>query len=177
MISKERLQELIDKEATIWADDYGEIQLCDKSNVYRVISFEGESYCLYGFIYDQRFINDNIFPEELEEDVEKGKWEYEMHTSRIERFRPPTYEEMIKEPRCLDCWTKEFVVMSNDIPIGKAFIGVDFDCEIVSVEMGSDQYFVEQLTKDNYIKACTIARKLFLGESIEEGENNEESKN
>lgn len=168
MISKERLQKLIKQEATIWADSYGEIQLCDKSEVCRVISCEGESYCLSGFIYDCEFFPFAVILEELEEDVEKGEWQYEMHTSRIERFSPPTYEEMIKEPRCLDCWTKEFVVMDNDKPIGIAFIGVDFDCEIVSVEMGSDQYFVEQLTKDNYIKACTIARKLFLGESVDE---------
>ena len=173
MISEERLQELIDENATIWADCYGEIQLCDKSEVCDTIAFTGnhqiqEGYCLSGFVYNNEFISDNIEPDGLEEDVEKGEWEYEMHASRIERFRPPTYEEMIKEPRCLDCWTKEFVVMDNDKLIGIAFIGVDFDCEIVSVEMGSDQYFVEQLTKDNYIKACTIARKLFLGESVDE---------
>ena len=173
MITRERLEELIKQEATIWADDYGEIQLCDKSEVCDTIAFTGnhqiqEGYCLSGFVYNNEFISDNIEPDGLEEDVEKGEWEYEMHASRIERFRPPTYEEMIKEPRCLDCWTKEFVVMDNDKLIGIAFIGVDFDCEIVSVEMGSDKYFVEQLTKDNYIKACTIARKLFLGESVDE---------
>lgn len=174
MISEERLQKLIDQKAKIWADNFGEIQLCDNSEVCKTIAFTGnhriqEGYCLSGFVYDNEFIsNFNIVPEELEEDVEKGEWGYEMHASRIERFEPPIYEEMIKQPRCLDCWTKEFVVMSNDIPIGEAFIGVDFKCEIVSVEMGSDKYFVEPLTKGNYIKACTIARKLFMGESVDE---------
>lgn len=109
---------------------------------------------------------------------QEAEWFEEFgNITREEILNLPTYEEMIKEPRCLDCWTKEFVVMDNDKLIWIAFIGVDFDCEIVSVEMGADKYFVEQLKKDNYIKACTIARKLFLGESIEEGENNEDSKN
>ena len=103
----------------------------------------------------------------LFETIEEAEWYKEFGCiERTESLELPPWEEMIKEPRCLDCWTKEFVVMKNDIPIGKAFIGVDFDCEMVSVEMGSNQYFVEQLAKDNYIKACTIARKLFLGEKL-----------
>ena len=69
MISKERLQKLIKQEATIWADDYGEIQLCEKSEVCRVISCEGESYCLSGFIYDCEFFPFAVIPEELEEDI------------------------------------------------------------------------------------------------------------
>ena len=43
--------------------------------------------------------------------------------------------------------------------------------EYVVVENEFEGFYTGDLTKDNYIKACTIARKLFLGESIEEGEN------
>ena len=57
-----------------------------------------EGYCLSGFIYNDEFISDNIEPDGLEEDVEKGKWNYEMHASRLERFEPPVWEEMTKEP-------------------------------------------------------------------------------
>ena len=35
MITEERLKELIDQKATIWADDYGEIQLCNERKLYQ----------------------------------------------------------------------------------------------------------------------------------------------
>lgn len=49
------------------------------------------------------------------------------------------------------------------------------ECIDLDSEYSESYYF--DFTKEDYIKACTIARKLFLGESIEEGENNEYSKN
>lgn len=170
MISKERLQELIDQKATIWSEGYGEIQLTDISEVCGIKNSKDGmiiSYCLFGFICGDSFTPCTIMPEELEEDVEKGKWNNEMHASRLERFEPPVWEEMTKKTRFLNCWTMEFIARERDEPIGIALIGVDFSCEIVSVEMGSNKYFAEPLTKENYARACTIARKLFIGESIE----------
>lgn len=170
MISKERLQELIDQKATIWSEGYGEIQLTDISEVCGIKNSKDSmiiSYCLYGFICGDSFIPCTVKPEELEEDVEKGKWDYEMCINKLDYFLPPFYDEMIKEPRHLNCWTMEFIARELDKPIGIAFIGVDFSCEIVSVEMGSNKYFAEPLTKENYARACTIARKLFIGESVE----------
>lgn len=81
MISKERLQELIGQKATIWADDFGEIQLCDNSEVCKTIAFTGnhqiqEGYCLSGFIYNGKFISNNIEPEELEEEPIKRALNY-----------------------------------------------------------------------------------------------------
>lgn len=167
MISKERLQELIDQKATIWADGYGEIRLCDKSEVCRVTSCEGESHCLYGFIYDQIFINDSISPEELEENVEKGEWNYEMHASRIERFDPPIWEEIQ--------YTKHYFIYKFPIKdeydfFGRITILKDYSIKVSGLTQGIlfEEYFDEAATKENYIKACTIARKLFLGESVDE---------
>ena len=180
MISKERLQELIKQEATIWVENqYCNAYAVELSHYYYVAITDNKESLMFLDYSIQEDDPESVlidYLENLYEAKEDAEWA-SIATYRTEIFAPPTYEEMIKEPRCLDCWTKEFVVMDNDKPIGIAFIGVDFDCEIVSVEMGSDKYFVERLTKDNYIKACTIARKLFLGESIEEGENDEESKN
>ena len=155
MISKERLQELIDQKATIWADDYGEIQLCDKSEVCRVISCEGESHCLYGFIYDQEFMDIDVLPETLEEDVEKGEWCYEMHASRLERFEPPVWEEFLEIEEYI-FWTKKHK-QTHIMTLGAKYLVVETDFE---------RFYTGDLTKENYIKACTIARKLFLGESI-----------
>lgn len=165
MISKERLQELIDKKATIWADDYGEIQLCDKSEVCRVISCEGESYCLSGFICDCEFFPFAVIPEELEEDVEKVEWQYEMHTSRIERFNPPVWEDFLekKDYIFLSKSHKEMIIRSGAIVFDNGTT-----MKYVAVENDFERFYTGDLTKDNYIKACTIARKLFLGESVDE---------
>lgn len=181
MITRERLEELISQRATIYSTDWDEVvelspETCTVENI--KISEYGEEIVEKLFVKEDEQHIPSYRLSALEEDIETEKFKKEFQNiTREEILNLPTYEEMIKEPRCLDCWTKEFVVMDNDKLIGIAFIGVDFDCEIVSVEMGSYQYFVERLTKDNYIKACTIARKLFLGESVEKGENNEESKN
>lgn len=168
MISKERLQELIDQKATIWADNFGEIQLCDKSEVCDTIAFIGnhqiqEGYCLSGFVYNNKFISDNIEPDELEEDVEKGKWEYEMHISRIERFKPPVWEDFVNiiSPKGSMCY--DFVSKDKE----SCEIYVDFSYQKITILGEFGGYGEWQLSKENYIKACTIARKLFLGESID----------
>ena len=165
MISKERLQELIDKKATIWADDYGEIQLCDKSEVCDTIAFTGnhqiqEGYCLCGFVYNNEFISGNIEPDGLEEDIEKGKWCYEMHASRLERFEPPLWEEINENTD----W--RFCFFTRD---GRDYwftVNGFIDCIDLDSEYSEIYYF--DFTKEDYIKACTIARKLFLGESVDE---------
>ena len=146
MISKERLQQLIDEKAKIWCDSYGEIQLCDKSEVCKVISCEGESYCLYGFIYNETFQDVDIFPDELEENVEKGAWDYEMHATRIERFEPP-YKLNVGE-----CY--EFISKKG--------------CRMRIYNWKDEQYWVQYVgthrSFNTYKEAVEYARKMFLGE-------------
>lgn len=155
MITRERLEKLIKQEATIWADNYGEIQLCEKSEVCRVMSCEGESYCLGGFIYDCEFFPFTVIPEELEEDVEKGKWYYEMHASRLERFEPPIWEDFLESEEYTFWTKKKYKQTVIRVLSGKH----------IAVETSFENFYMGDLTKDNYTKACTIARKLFLGES------------
>ena len=174
MISEERLQELIKQEATIWADDYGEIQLCDKSEVCDTIAFPGnhqiqEGYCLSGFVYNNEFISDNIEPDGLEEDIEKGKWCYEMHASRLEQFEQPDWEEINENTD----WRFRFFTRDGR---DYRFI-VSGVLEYIELDSEYSESYCFDFTKEDYIKACTIARKLFLGENIEKGEKNEESKN
>lgn len=113
-------------------------------------------------------INENIL-QGLEEDSKKGCWENEMHTSRVERFDPPVWEE-INDDTNWECFF--FTRDGYDY-----YFVVDGLMESISLrsEYGKKYYF--DFTKEDYIKACTIARKLFLGESVEKGEDNEESKN
>ena len=154
MISKERLQELIDKKATIWDDRWGEIQLCDKSKVFIIfdVSHKEIGYRLSGFIGKDKYQGGYIPPEELEEDVEKGKWQCEMYAIRPERFEPPVWEEFIKVRKYGFC-------RSNG---EKSYIRIDCN--------GNLAYFYtltnKKATKENYAEICKLARKLFLGEKL-----------
>lgn len=146
MINKERLQELVNQKAKIWCDDYGEIQLCDKSEVCKVTSCEGESYCLYGFIYNETFEDVDVYPDSLEENVEKGAWDYEMHATRVERFEPP-YKLNIGE--CYEFTSKK-------------------GCRMRIFNWDNEQYWVQYVgthtSFNTYKEAAEYARKMFLGE-------------
>lgn len=165
MISEERLQELIDKKATIWAECYGKIQLCNESKICYAEFLETVLYYLSGFMRGGKFVNDGIMPNFLEEDVEKGEWQYEMHASRLERFDPPAWEEIQ--------YTKHYFIYKFSIKDNYNFFGritilKDYNIKVSGLVQGVlfEEYFNEAASKENYIKACTIARKLFLGESV-----------
>lgn len=165
MISKERLQELIDQKATIWSYRWGEIQLCDKSEVFIIfdVSHKEIGYRLSGFIGKDKYQGGYIPPEELEEDVEKGKWQCEMYAIRPERFEPPVWEDFLekKDYVSLSKSHKEVIIRSGAIMFANGATR-----EYVVVENNFERFYTGDLTKDNYIKACTIARKLFLGEKL-----------
>lgn len=175
MISKGRLKKLINQKATIWADGFGKIQLCDNSEVCKTITFTRnhqiqEGYCLNGFINNEEFINDNIEPDELEENAERGEWNFEMHTNRLERFEPPVWEDFVDIISPKGSMSYDFVSKDKE----SCEIYVDFSYQKITILGEFGGYGEWQLSKENYIKACTIARKLFLGESLEDenkGEN------
>lgn len=152
MISEERLQELIDQKATIWAECYGEIQLCDESKICYDEFLKTVLYYLSGFMHGGKFVNDGIMPNFLEENVEKGKWCYEMHVSRIERFDPPVWEDFLESEEYI-FWTKKHK-QTHIMTLGAKYLVVETDFE---------RFYTGDLTKENYLEACKIAKKLFLG--------------
>ena len=104
----------------------------------------------------------------LENNTDTLDWEREFGCiERTERLELPTWEELFKEDRVLDCYTQEFGIVKNRSFIGVVLLGVDFTNEIVEVSIGSDQIFCELLTKENYTIACKRARDLFLGDNNE----------
>lgn len=163
MISKERLQELIDQKATIWADSYGEIQLCDESKICYYEFLKTALYYLSGFMRGGKFVNDGITPNFLEENVEKGEWNYEMHASRIERFDPPIWEEIQYTKHY---FIYKFPIKDNYDFFGRITILKDYSIKVSGLVQGIlfEEYFNEACSKENYLKACKIAKKLFLGE-------------
>lgn len=85
------------------------------------------------------------------------------HTSRLEKFEPPTWEEVQKNGLCYWYFVgkdKSRYVISVDLPYNKD-LGVIFVANMNSRVVITDEYIC---TKENYIKAVEKAKKLFLGE-------------
>lgn len=176
-ISKERLKELIEQGATIYyvdkadnmrgkidlseyevkiVDDYFLIKTRIKPDFSNYFGYEPDWH------YDFHIYLSYTF--ETEEDAE-----FALRYKRIPRTEYldlPTWEEIFKQDRCLDCYTKEFAITKNDIVIGICLFGVDFTNKVVEISVGADKIFVGELTKENYLEVCEVARKLWLGEQV-----------
>ena len=174
MISKERLQELIKQEATIWVEN----QYCNAYDVelsnYNYIAITDDKESLMFLDYSiQEDDPESVLVDYLEnlyETKEDAEFAREFkNITRTETLNLPTWEELniIDEIKIYGENGKQYLVQADEYDIS------------VYASDGYDFILYKRLkrTKGNYIKACTIARKLFLGESIEEGENDEESKN
>lgn len=173
MITRERLEELISQRATIYSTDWDEVvelspETCTVENI--KISEYGEEIGEKLFVKEDEQHIPSYRLSALEEDIETEKFKKKFQNiTREEILNLPTWEELniIDEIKIYGEYGKRYIVQVDEYDISiYASDGYDFIL-----------YKRFERTKDNYIKACTIARKLFLGESIEEGEKNEESKN
>lgn len=163
-ISKERLEELIEQGATIWHDDYGEINLDKKSCEICELrtlndNFIGWVLC-FAYEYENVENHTEVNIEHLEEDVETAKWHYEMDCSREMRLILPTWEQFYEEGE-----TKDFYCEDKKT----RFLDLDYAEEIICCQEWNSFVTYETikrfpLTKDGYLSACRLAKKLFLGE-------------
>lgn len=153
-ISKERLEELIEQGATVWDNIHNESvdlkNICEKHYTVYELS--------YISIYDNEY--DYIQPyflSSLEEDAENAKFKFEyQNITRTETLNLPTWEEIqkIKEFFFIDANNKEV-----EISIRK-------DILIWTSRNFGTYIFQKSLTKENYLEACDICKKLFLGEEV-----------
>lgn len=158
MITKERLEELIQQGATIYvittetfiAGVSGLIgvkkeELSKENNV-------GKDNILY---WKDMGIAELENPFETEEDA---RWELEMTATRTETLKMPRFESII-EPN------KTFVLYEDDKFLG--FITVDQQIVINYYKIGEiKRIFDKPLTKENYIEACKLCLRLFKGEEV-----------
>ena len=170
MISKERLQELIKQEATIWVENqYCNAYAVELSNYYYVSITDNKESLMFLDYSIQEDDPESVLVDYLEnlyETKEDAEFAREFkNITRTETLNLPTWEELniIDEIKIYGENGKQYLVQADEYDIS------------IYADDGYDFILYKRLkrTKDNYIKACTIARKLFLGESIEEGENNE----
>ena len=153
MITKERLEELIEQGATIYTTRY--------------------SYASCGIILDDKHfeVNDKylvftykayeILLEDLFEAEEEAKWYIEFGCiERTERLVLPTWEEI----------KHDFI--DNKRELGNYAVCEFDDCSIDIVVCCTGDImisiyeinFYKELTKENYTLACRKAKELFLGE-------------
>lgn len=145
MISNERLEELIEQGATIYSNEYGEIQL-KKENDLSLYENGQNNYILYALEPNKKYHNE-IFDEDLFETEEEAKWFAEFGCiERTERLVLPTWEEFNNQPEFyFDDYT---LVKIND--------------KILLKDTFKD-YVYKEFTKENYTLACRKAKELFLG--------------
>ena len=160
MIEKERLEELIEQGATIYSNEYGEIQL-KKENDLSLYENGQNNYILYALEPNKKYHNE-IFDEDLFETEEEAKWFAEFGCiERTERLELPTWEEVSRD--------------LQNVPAGNYVIKEFDDVSLEYIKYRNGNYAVIgvykyddrlelEATKENYIKACRKCVELFKEE-------------
>ncbi len=171
MITKERLEELIKQGATIWHYEWEEIKLnkytCEICEVKSLLFHKHIGWALqFEYSYNDTTYKGEVDINELEEDVEKGKWEEEFgNITRTETLKLPTWEEFQQ--------SKDIVFHNRDSEYslylnkeGKNKVMIRIWQERINSEYGVC-IWGERATKENYTLACRKCKELFLGEKDE----------
>ena len=161
MITKERLEELIEQGATIYSTDtkmYGLVKWLELENKLERLEFNKDGEV-------KLFIIDNGWwhwfnLKDLYEDLEDVKWHKEFGCiERTERLELPTWEEFKNKKTKHVCFMSKdtfcFFELYEDKQKNRLIL-LDHDCDY--------EYFNEELTKENYTTACGLCKEFFLGE-------------
>ena len=174
MITKERLEELIEQGATIYTSGYREsccfknetivdlakLDYFNKTKTYSIKDFGGGDFVLLtGYTCDNG-CDEYLTPDELFENEEEAEWHREFgHIERIERLELPTWEEFKNKKTKHVCFMGKdtfcFFELYEDKQKNRLIL-LDHDCDY--------EYFNEELTKENYTTACGLCKEFFLGE-------------
>lgn len=159
MITKERLQELINQGATIY-------RLNHLANKTVSILLDKKDYIGIGFLNEDVYVRGNpelrfygawYKLEDLFETEEDVKWELEMTATRTETLKMPKWEEI-----CDDCL---YDITFIDTKKNKWQLNIS-DGGILFIDFslcGRGKYW-DKPTKENYIEACKLCLKIFKGE-------------
>ena len=164
MITEERLKELIEQKATIYfaiPDDIEKVELIPENEEFYLKIVDGYLMSITDneYIYDDTEFIYSL--ENLFETKEEAEWYLEFgNITRTETLKLPTWEEVCKRKKEIKCWGRKTIA--------------EFDGEEVNIVIPVSQQdktyieiygrFCRLLTKENYIEACRLAKKLFLGE-------------
>ena len=154
-ISKERLEKLIKEGATIYNIDYNSNTVEPINLLFTTI--DGNTRHIKGEAEGTIF-----------ETQKQAEWALRYHATRTEELDLPMWEEL---PLVFE---KSFVTRNSayylssskpqdNISLLKYKNIMLFPC----LDMGLEQIYVGRLTEENYIKACDLCLKLFMGEEDE----------
>ena len=156
MISKERLEELIEQGATVCNTykDWDNVWHCRFGNVVQEenhLLFKENGSSLSVIMYD----TNNLY-----ETKEHAEWEWEFGCiERTERLELPIWEEFKNKKTKHVCFMGKdtfcFFELYEDKQKNRLIL-LDHDCDY--------EYFNEELTKENYTTACGLCKEFFLGE-------------
>ena len=173
MIAKERLEELIKNKETIWG-------ITDDSEILEIFSPYLHHPKRYGTdeviqdMWNVAYNNDfhlNVFTVEKDysnifENKSDAKWILTMNDSRVEKFEPPTWKEILKRKK-----TEKIVSYNFSVPNlycrGKILV-MQTCINVICGYFGYCEFsesFGEANAK-NYIKAVKLARQIFNGEKL-----------
>lgn len=144
MISRERLEELIEQCATIYTSRF---KKPEKYKLYKDYFIDKNNLCACNKSHTA--IECVIKLDKLFETEEDAKWELEMTATRTETLKLPTWEEFYNS--------------------GKSVVFRDACGDIQELNQYSREIYINTqycgfLTKENYIKACKLCLRLFKGE-------------
>ena len=153
MITKERLEELIEQKATIYEAKYHNINnvKLDKD----LIVVVNDKYIHFRPYYGEKY-QFHKYLKNLFETEEEARWELEMTATRTETLKLPTWEEFNNQDKLITFRTyphNYHLLKYGKYIVIRAFYG-----------QGGMDIFVKPLTEENYIEACKLCKKLFLGE-------------
>lgn len=150
MISKERLEELIEQGSTIY-------ELYMNKNILE-IQLKNDWFVIDDGLYERKLSKHPFrswWISNLYETKEDAEFVREFGCiERTERLELPTWEEFIEKEEVI------FYSKSNQ----KTFISI-IGTKYLVVERLFERYFTGELTKENYTIACRKAKELFLGEN------------
>lgn len=160
MISKERLEELIEQGATIWAvnfynKDIEKLELnsnLDAVNAGEFMKYDIKQYYYFHYSFESLF--------ETEEDA---RWELEMTATRTETLKLANYTDFENE-------NGDKVFYHKGTTYELSLWWASDNTKIIRITWnGRDGFgciFEKPLTKENYIEACKLCIKLFRGKEV-----------
>ena len=149
MITKQRLEELIEQGATIWTvNGSGNINPV-KTN--KTCEIQRQYLMKEGQIYS--------YIEQTFETQEDAKWHKEFgNITRTERLELPTWEEFKKE--------EYFKFGNTEIFTCQGVLLIKTKKTSINDIVYDDLVFQKKFDKENYILACRKCKELFLGEQL-----------
>lgn len=153
-MNKETLQKKIESGDTVWALKYGKIipVRINFTNTQHGVNYEivwGNSPDVDGSeIYKTKY----IFATK-----EEAEWQLEFgNITRTEKLELPTWEQMQENIDWgIDCANRDWYLLKSR---GHSIIRIE--------DWNSNGIYEKPLTYENYLEACRLCKKLFLGEEL-----------